>query len=368
MKTSISILFFLIVNIAFANPFEGTRVEDLNINTQRELDNLKYIEEVGNLIIASEGVDQIVDLSNLRSLKVVRGSVYIINNKELETLNGLSLSVYGDVYILRNVNLKKLSDNFVGGRIKNITIKDNNLLQDVEGFGRVTSIESITVSFNKSLRNLNGFTSIKEITGDVEISNNDQLMYFQPFKNILFFEGNLKVKNNKLLYESDGLYKLLSMASKSEVNNNTVFTTNIELMKIIFEGKGKLKFTSQNELDIFGKCYQKKTFDGDIVIDRSNITNINALKCLNKINGKLIIKRNDNLVSVDGLSHLVSINNLIISFNKNLNSLSGLENLSTVKNNVVIYRNTYLTDTSSLSENMILGGKLVIKSNPRLVK
>jgi len=366
MKAYLYILILLITTNLYSYPDIGNKIIDININTQKELDNLQFIEEVGNLIIASEGIDQIIDLSNLKSIKYVKGSIYVINNNKLENLKGLSVFVDGDVFIQRNKDLKELTANFVKGNIRNIHIKDNNLLESINGFELVVSIKNLTVEYNNSLEDLNGLSSLKEILGNVTISNNKELKYFKPFANIAYFNGELKVINNKSLYEADGLYKLYTTASISEIKKNTKYTTDIKMMKIIFEGKGNLRFTNQKELDLFGRCYKKRSFEGDIVIDKSSITNIDALMCLNEINGRLLIKRNDHLVSVNGLSKLKSINNLIISFNKNLNSLKGLENLSTVKNNIVIYRNTFLTDASSISENISLGGKLVIKSNPRL--
>lgn len=368
MKIYLYILSIFITSSIYSFPDVGNKIIDINVNTQKELDNLQFIEEVGNLIIASEGVDQIIDLSNLRSIKRVNGSIYIINNNELETLDGLSITVKGDVFIQRNKSLKNFTPNFIKGKVRNIHIKDNESLIGVVGFDRIVSLNNLTVEYNNSLIDLNDFSSLKEIAGNVIISNNKKLSYFNPFVEIAYFNGDLKVINNESLYEADGLYKLYSMASSSELKNNTMFTTNLELMKIIFEGEGKLRFTNQEELDVFGRCYRKESFKGDIIIDKSSITNIDALSCLRSIDGRLIIKRNDNLVSVDGLSHLVSINNLIISFNKNLNTLNGLESLSTVKNNVVIYRNTFLVDASSISDEISLGGKLVIKSNPRLNK
>ncbi|MCK5907813.1 MAG: hypothetical protein KAG37_09495 [Flavobacteriales bacterium] len=368
MKKYIYIILLIYASNLYSFPDEGGHSADLNINTQKELDDLEYIEEVGNLIIASEGVDQIIDLSNLRSIKRVNGSIYVINNSKLSALDGISVFVDGDVIIQRNKSLERLTPNFIKGNVRNINIKDNESLQNVVGFDQIESVNSVSVEFNNSLVDLNGLSSLKEISGDVTISNNDELKYFQPFVDIVYFNGALKVNNNKSLYDADGLYKLQSMATRSELKNNTIYTTDLGLMKVIYEGKGKLKFTNQQELDLFGQCYNKKSFKGDIIIDKSSITNINALKVLNEIDGRLIIKRNDNLVSIEGLSQLVSIDNLIISFNKNLGTLSGLENLSTVKNNVVIYRNTFLTDTSSISDDISLGGKLVIKSNPRLNK
>jgi len=368
VKKYIYIILFFYTGSLYSFPTDGGRSADLNINTQEELDNLQYTEEVGNLIIASEGVDQIVDLSNLKSIKHVKGSIYVINNNELSDLDGISVFVDGDIIIIRNKSLERLTSNFVKGNVRDIHIKNNKLLKNIVGLDKIESINSISVESNNSLVDLNGLSSLKEISGDVTISNNDELKYFHPFVDVVYFNGKLKVNNNKSLFDADGLYKLQSMASTSELKNNTIYTTDLELMKVIYEGKGKLKFKSQQDLDLFGECYKKKSFKGDIIIDKSSITNIDALKCLKEIDGRLIIKRNDNLVSIDGLCQLVSINNLIISFNKNLESLSGLENLSTVKNNVVIYRNTYLTDTSSISDDISLGGKLVIKSNPRLDK
>ncbi|MEN8137793.1 MAG: hypothetical protein ABFR62_05110 [Bacteroidota bacterium] len=369
MKKLVYILTIFFSNILLAGYPQDDSVVNVTLNTQTEVDHLRLRESIGNLIIASEGVDQITDLSLLESISQIKGNVYIINNSELETLVGLdSILVNGDVYIVGNKNLTTIPGGVFNGELKDVVVRNNKLLRYVDGFENVESIRNLTIENNDVLNDLNAFSSLKEITGYIRIVGNKELEYFRPFANISHFEGELTVKNNVNLHEAVGLYTLYNMSSNPEISNNSVYTSDPENMKLVFMGTGDLRFYRQEEIDAFGKCYPKDSFVGDIIIDRSNITNLDGLKVLKEIDGKMIIKRNDKLESVNGLSNLESINHLIISFNKSLSDLKGLEKLSKVKRDVVIYRNTDLKDASSISEDIILGGKLVIKGNPRLVR
>ena len=367
MKTVIYILLFSFSFTLSGEYFFTDRAKDLIVNTQSEIDKLKFTREVGNLIIASEGVDQILDLSNLNSIKEIQGNLYVINNTDLQSLNGLdSINLKGSVFIQGNKSLKEVNTYITNNIIGDFIVKNNDSLKAITGLSKVESIKDLILENNKSLQNLNSFESIKEISGSVNIIGNKSFKYFKPFIRVVYFEGDLKIQNNKSLYDAQVVYKLHSMAKSSVITNNTIYTSDIKLMKIAYEGAGSLRFNRQDEVDEFGLSYQKNSFRGDVLIDRSRVKNLDGLSVLSEINGRLIIKRNDSLESVNGLSNLKKLNHLIISFNKSLSDLNGLENLSIVEKDIVIYRNTDLIDTSSLSHKINMGGKLVIQGNPKL--
>ena len=209
---------------------------------------------------------------------------------------------------------------------------------------------------------------LDEVSGYIRIVGNKSLESIKSLNDLSDFEGKLVVNDNVSLCDANTLYKLYTASSEFEISNNSIFTSDPEKIKLAYEGKGDLKLFTQEEIDAFGKSFINPEFIGDILIDRSNAKNLDGFKYVKSIKGRMTIKRNDSLVSIEGLSSLQSIDRLLISFNKNLESLKGLEKLRDVKTDLVIYRNVELKDASSISARVNVGGKLVVKGNPRLVE
>lgn len=122
--------------------------------------------------------------------------------------------------------------------------------------------------------------------------------------------------------------------------------------------------------------------EGSLYIDRTNLTNLDFMGCLEEVTGDVMIHGNDALTNVDGLWSLRSIGaDFVLSHNDALTDFDGLPNVETMDGMVVIDDNASLeviTGFHSLvglegetvfdpnwGEEVTLGG-LWIRSNPAL--
>jgi len=138
--------------------------------------------------------------------------------------------------------------------------------------------------------------------------------------------------------------------------------------------------------DIPRGCF---SLEGDLVIERSALANLDALKDLRDVRGSLRIEDNASLTTLAGLADvrvsgdLVVENNprladltgldgtdqlvaLTLRSNDALTDLSGLHNLDEVTGDVLVSDNGALTTMGGLDRLRTIGGDLVIEVNDRL--
>ena len=165
------------------------------------------------------------------------------------------------------------------------------------------------------------------------------------------------------------------------------------------EGTQSFRFTTQEEIDEFLSENPTLTIvTGNVIIrGGDDITNLNGLSNITKINGDLIIgsfnnynsegqlikNGNYNLSSLNGLNALTEVGgNVIIQNNPILENLSGLSNLTSIGNNLTIGEhkqynsqhniilsggNPMLENLNGLSALTSIGGNLTIADNDALV-
>lgn len=146
----------------------------------------------------------------------------------------------------------------------------------------------------------------------------------------------------------------------------TFFATTSFSQNCLPEG---INFSSQQQIDDFandhGAC---SVIEGDVMIfeGSGDITNLNGLLGLTKIEGNLDILLNSNLPTLDGLDNLTEVEGFIkISYSQNLNGIGGLKNLTTVGGNLEVIQ-TNITDLSGLEKLETIAGDLEILSNSAL--
>lgn len=117
--------------------------------------------------------------------------------------------------------------------------------------------------------------------------------------------------------------------------------------------------------------------EGSIIINRTDLTNLDFMGCVEGVTGDVVIFGNDALTNVDGLWRLRSIGkNFVFSSNDALTDFDGLPNVITLLGTLMIHDNASLeviTGFHSLVELEakmgaweLLGGNLSIRSNPVL--
>lgn len=126
---------------------------------------------------------------------------------------------------------------------------------------------------------------------------------------------------------------------------------------------------SQQEIDSFQDDHPGCTMiDGDLVIEGSDITNLDSLIVITSIEGQLWIKHNPALLSLSGLDSISFIGeDLRIYDNDSLVNLSGLGNLVFVGDRIMIADNASLTSFSGMDKLTETQGLLNISSNDALV-
>ena len=105
-----------------------------------------------------------------------------------------------------------------------------------------------------------------------------------------------------------------------------VFCTNVSISQSCFPNG--ITFLSQSDLDLFPYLYPDcTTIEGDLIINSENITNVDSLYNITKVEGKLEIY-DTQISDLCGLSNLDTVNyGITIGWSHNLTNLEGLNSL-----------------------------------------
>lgn len=338
--------------------------ESVVLLTQADVNAFKDTDycSVLNLTIGSEdGMSNITDLTPLKSLLNVEGSLKIINNPYLQNLKGLHniINIGGYVLIsnnnlledleglegiktlgnglgiVRNNNLKSIAilKNATIHTDANIEISFNENLEilGLEGF---TSLGELYIWDNASLKNLNGLSGLKSVSL-LRIQENEQ---FQSLNGLDAIENidDLRLEDNSSLESIAGVE---GITLKSLTIKGTSFFNSLTPMLQV-AGLENIIFTNNLEL-----------------------TNIDALANFTVMNN-ITITDNPKLISLNGLSGLTEITNknsndfpngLGISNNKILETLEGLQNVTSFEGFINISGNEVLANFCAI-QNIIDNG------------
>lgn len=288
----------------------GTFTGDLVFGNQSELDNFQLpgdpdaaLQNVdGNLIITSDGSDNIFDLSILEDLILVTGS---------------------------------------------LTINDNPILSNLDDLGALTTVEggNITIQNNRNLVNLCGLGNLTS-TVNGSISNNG----FNPtIEEVL--AGNCKTDD--LIYEGFPRFN-----TQAEVDALPEGITH-------FPGELVIGLdASINDITDLSKFSKLRRVEGRVIIQRSplltDLTGFIALEFIGSTDSdELVVRQMDGLLTLDGLQALTHVGRRIgIRENPVLTTLDGLNNIRFIGENKITIGacgnsaqgNPLLTDYCALQE------------------
>lgn len=156
----------------------------------QNLDGLANVTQIDGYFGIFEN-NLLSNLSGLSNLNQVKKQLSITNNANLITLNGLN-------------NL-----NYVGG----LAIFQNHALINLDGFASLNKAGNegiFQICCNDNLENIDGFSQIDTIQGNVSILSSNSLTNLNGFSNLLFVGGNLEIIQNSDLNECCGLNNLFS--------------------------------------------------------------------------------------------------------------------------------------------------------------
>jgi hypothetical protein len=208
----ISILIFIFLNCSSETNSEKIFLGDIFLRTQDEIDDFgsyQYQRVNGNITIITDGIiDNIMDLSPLKSISKVDNILSIRNCSQLENIE-LSMTEVG---ILTISNTKSKTINFP--LLKAVTsdfliISDNELLETIN-FNQLTSTGSeLRILNNIKIIDLNGFQSLTNLGSNfgsgLQIRNNSMLVSLSGLRNINSEIELLEVVDNDKLNSLDGI-------------------------------------------------------------------------------------------------------------------------------------------------------------------
>ncbi|MFK5857292.1 MAG: T9SS type A sorting domain-containing protein [Bacteroidota bacterium] len=127
-------------------------------------------------------------------------------------------------------------------------------------------------------------------------------------------------------------------------------------------------FQSQSSVDSYALTYPNCTeIEGYLAITGDDITNLDSLYIITKVNYNLFINNTSKLLDISGLSNLNSVGSIfIIQDNEMLTNLDGLDNVTSVGDHMVINSNPSLISISSLNSLISVEGGLSITNNVML--
>ncbi len=262
------------------------------------------------------------DLSGLENLTYVGGIVYIRNNIFLESLNGLD----------------KLEH--IGG---GLTITNNDALETLTQETTIkTLIGDLLLSYNYSLESLSGLDSI-----------NSALI-----RNLYIFENTVlnHCEINSICEYVGGAYGTINIHDNGSDCDSPVVVANKCGQQLNCLPLGNYHVNSQNDVDSFQLNYSGcKDLSGSLIITDSfsnsdDINNLNGLDSITTVEHSLIIRFNQNLLSLNGLEQIHEVGALSLNDNYNLSNLDGLSGLNTIENTLSLQYNTVLSDISELAD------------------
>ena len=299
--------------------------------TQAQVDALgSCVLITGDLrIIDSATVDPINNLTALNGLVSI-GRDFLLENTFVTDLSPLStlLNITRDIRIVNNDNLPDLDGLETLGMTstRDLIIQNNALLSNIDALA-LTAIDSfirnVSIRDNPALTNLNGLANIENIGANFTINNNDALTDLtMPL--LQYTGGSLNLQGNAILANLD-------FASFAVVGNNLIISDNDGLVNL--DGFPLLVVIGNN-----------------LTISQNNaLVDISSLAFLAAITGNLTLNNNNALPSLDGLQNIGIISgNLTITNN---DVLSDCEAVCTAINNAMPMMST-ISNNAGLCENV----------------
>ena len=249
---------------------------------------------------------------------------------------------------------------YIGG---NFTLNDSWGHENMEGLNNVEEIGGDLNVLASNLISFDGFDSLQELGGGLEITNNSNLVSLEGLQYLELVNGYISIVNNNDLISLEGLNNIdftqiatlnieendelnycnfdnicdfaLSGQSASILNNSNYCYNENELIFACTTACSidTLRLTSQAQVDSFPLLYSGCTSVNEGLViassDSTPIYNLDGLSPLTLINGGLQIYNKGELTSLEGLQNVTWFQGpFTIVNNDALIDFTGLENIS----------------------------------------
>lgn len=318
----------------------------------------------GELVISSNE-----ELKNLDGFIALGGSnrvfetIRIRDNSKLTTINQFDavVEMANGLFIWNNESLTEVD--FSGLIQANIFgFSGNSQMRDLRGLSNLKKVAHLYIT-NTSLTSLNGLESLEEVES-IELRDNHLLTAIDQFSQLTVVSQAVDLNNNRALASVD--FNSLTSTGSIRIHNSRLedlsgfpsleFVQSIQLSDnpVLLDLDELLDTTIKDWLWLTGtqitslELLEGLDLSGGLAIQESGLTDLKGLEHIETVKDFWILD-NHQLTSLDGLQNLSRIEDEIsISRNPLLESLEGLNALERVENRVRIYNNTNLMDYCAL--------------------
>lgn len=314
----------------------------------------------------------LIDLEGLNKLTRIGGNLKIKYNNSLKTLYGLGSHNYTiflsrsdspSVHIIGNKSLKNVDALKMLGSFDLLEIAKNNRLKSISSL-EYLRIKQLEVKENKSLKEIIPFKWVKQLSF-LCISDNPKLNDIE----------NVEILKNKAPHDR---IVIMNNAVPIHINPNAEFEQMLDKVQDkIF--KGHIELRTQEDIDTFYYTYDYNVIEGNLYIghckkndnEESDIDSLMKLRKINEIRGELVIMRS-NLTNLEGLENLHNVQYLVIEDNEELVSLEGLSSLSSIgkkkgQGGLHIVNNSFLNSVRGINQLEYVEDFIIIKNNHDLL-
>lgn len=360
------VLFLFIAVLAFS-----CSSDDGGNTTNPEVTNPESVVQcdkiyVGNVVLSTQ---QEVDDFASGNYCQIKGNLYI-GTRDVFPEGGGAVTIESDIISLAGLSsLKSISGT--------MNIFHNDYLNSLEGLHNIVEANwSINISYNKLLASLHGLNSLKFIHNGklseepyLEIGNNESLVTLEGIGPIEKM-GHLRITENRELLNLKGLESLKKITIMLEIHSN-------EKMQNL-EGLNNLQssmlnvITSNERLTTIAALGNLEEAISITLFRNFALINLKGLEKLTKL-ASLDVTSNNDLASLEGVQNLKSISNLIVSGNDSLLSLEHLSGIRVfapipdyLENKLEISANNALTSLNGLQNLNVFTGEMIIWGNQSL--
>ena len=204
----------------------NVRTGDVTLTTQAQVDAFGaecYTSVQGSLRVdraADTAADPITTLSPLSSITSVN-SLQIEDTNQLTSLAGLeNLRGSASLSLVRNSELSSI-DALSGLTVYYVNVQVNGKLASLSGPTMSESLQTLTLTRNPSLTDLAALSSVRRVTGAVQIVNNAGLADLSPLVGLESVGNFVRISENPSLLSLDGLGGLREVVNDFRLFSNT---------------------------------------------------------------------------------------------------------------------------------------------------
>ncbi len=338
-----------------------------DINNLYRLRNIESIN--GDLVISKTSLESL----NHLNIRIIRGSLIILENKNLLNLNGLhSLSRIGQTLSINgNDVLKSIAElENISSLYASLEIKSNNNLLSLNGLHNLNSIgDNLIISHNDGLQKIQSLSKLENVIGGLEIIENQNLESLNGLNNIKYVQEEFVISSNQSIKNLVGIESLTELRDDLIISDNSqlVTTSGIKGLKIV---KGDVHINDNTSLkDVNGFEKLSSVLRGLHIYNNPLLKELSGLNGLKFLFSTLYIHNNPSLIDLMGLLNLDNeIFDLTISNNDSLIDFRGISNIREVKSDVRIINNNLIKTLDGINkkDSKTSYGLIHIEGNPRL--